>query len=470
MSLHERDGFKALCEMKFSFFCRQYLKVVEPETEFIWGWYLEVLCKTCEDIYYGRLKNVDINIPPRMLKSLIFSVLFPAWIWTKDPSKKIIAASSAALLANGFNIKRRELIESPEFQLFWPIKMKAYSNKITHFENVHNGFMKSVSANGKVTGSGADYLITDDLIDVKDAFSKKKRDSIRFWYSKVFFGRAQNKKKIKRININQRSHDEDISALIEKEYNFDRIVLQMIKTNRNKSTIYFNDPRKVGDYLMPERYGIEEEKEDRQSLGTYGFSSQLQQEPVAIEGGIVKSEWIRYYDKGSITDFDRIIITGDLNFQEGGLNDYACFSCWGKKFGNYYLIDLIRGQWSYKTTKEKFKTFCEKHPLAVDKFIENKANGPALISDFKEEILGIIAWPLKDSGLSSADKVQRLHLVSPEWEDGKVYLPKDMEIVESFKLELLSFTDKGTTTGNDDMVDTATTALIELKKSDSFIG
>ena len=470
MSLHERDAFKALCEMKFSFFCRQYLKVVEPETEFIWGWYLEVLCKTCEDIYYGRLKNVDINIPPRMLKSLIFSVLFPAWIWTKDPSKKIIAASSAALLANGFNIKRRELIESPEYQLFWPIKMKSYSNKITHFENVHNGFMKSVSANGKVTGSGADYLITDDLIDVKDAFSRVKRLAIRLWYSSVFFGRAQNKKTVRRININQRSHDEDVSDELEKKHKFDRLVLQMIKTNRNKSTIYYKDPRAVGEYLMPERYGPNEEKEDRQSLGTYGFSSQMQQEPMAIEGGIVKSEWIRYYNKADIPYYDRMIITGDLNFQAGEQNDYACFQCWGKYQGNYYLIDIIRGQWSYKETKTRFKSFCDKHPNANEKFIENKANGPALISDMGLEIPGMIAWPDKESGLASADKVQRLHLVSPDWEDGKVYLPKDMEIVESFKLELLSFTDKGSTTGNDDMVDTHTTALIELRKSESFIG
>ena len=258
MKITKDDIFKAACEKKFSYFCKQYLKVIEPETEFIWSWYLDDLCQSCEDLYYGRYRNLDINIPPRMLKSLIFSVLFPCWLWIKNPTLKIIAASSSFNLANKFNIKRRELIESDEFQAFWPIKMKDYANTITYFENVHNGFMMSVSAEGKVTGSGGDYLLSDDLIDVKDAFSKVLRDSVRNWYSNAFYGRAQNKKTVRRLNNNQRTHEEDISGLIAENYDFEKIIIEMIKTSKERSTVKLNDPRQIGELLMPQRYGEEE--------------------------------------------------------------------------------------------------------------------------------------------------------------------------------------------------------------------
>ena len=67
-----------------------------------------------------------------------------------------------------------------------------------------------------------------------------------------------------------------------------------------------------------------------------------------------------------------------------------------------------------------------------------------------------------------ADKIQRLHMVSTEYENGNVYFPNGILLVDQFVEELTGFTDKGSTTGHDDMVDTMTMALIELKKSKSF--
>ena len=117
-----------------------------------------------------------------------------------------------------------------------------------------------------------------------------------------------------------------------------------------------------------------------------------------------------------------------------------------------------------------FAAFCAKHPRASIKWIENKANGPALISDMKDLIPGIRAWPDEKSPLKKADKVQRLHLSQPEFEGGTVYFPKpeNIELVELMIAELMSFTDKGSATGHDDMVDTMTMALLELKSSNTF--
>lgn len=465
--LTEREVFKALCENDFSFYCKQYLKVVEPETHFEWNWHLDALCQACEALYYGEIQNLDIQIPPRMLKSIIISVLFPTWVWTKNKSKKFLCASRSYDLSVKFNQQRRDLIQSKEYASIWPIGIKADQNTSHKFANYSRGFMQAVSVGGKVTGEGADFLLSDDLLDAMDSFSKSKREAACMWYSNAFYNRAQNKKKVRRLNINQRLHQKDISGHLEENHNFDRLVLPMIKTSEDLSTLSFlKDPRKEGEFLFPARYGQEEMDDDYKGLGLYGWSAQYQQTPRPIGGGIIKEEWIRYYDVAP-TNFIKKVITADLTFKGNASSDYVCFQYWGLTQDNKkYLLDIVRGKWSYKESKEKFKHFCK--DKTGNKYIEDKANGPALISDLSGEIGSIIAWPQKGSKYMNADKVQRLHFCSQDYEMGEVYLPNNVVLVDTFIEELTSFTEKGSATGNDDMVDTSTMALLELRRSKTF--
>lgn len=461
--------FKMLCENDFSFFAQQYLKVLEQETEFEWNWHHDTLCHYCERVYYGEIQNLDINISPRTLKSLIVSVLFPCWIWTKNPSFKVMSASSTYNLSSKFNIKRRELIESDAYQMLWPTKMKDYANTITRFENVHNGFMAAYSAGGSVTGDGADLLLSDDLLDVNDAFRKTARDTVNEWYSNAYYNRAQNKKTVKRININQRLHANDVSGHLKEKHNFERLIIPMIATEKNDSTVDFKDPRKEGELLHPSRYGVTEAEDDKKSLGTYSWSSQYQQSPVPVGGGIIKEEWLRFYSESERPKaFTRKLITADLKFKGAETADYVCFQFWGLYEGRRYLLDIVRGKWSYKETKEHFIAFCNKNECG-QKWIEDKANGPALISDFDKVINGLRAWPEKGSPYMTASKIQRLHMVSQDFENGLVYLPEGINLVKLYVEELTSFTEKGSTTGNDDMVDTSTMGLIELNKAETFV-
>lgn len=464
--LSKKQIYKKAFESDFNFFARKFISVVEPETEFTWNWHLDELCAVLEKQYRGELpRNIDVNMPPRLLKSLIINVLYPCWVWTQDASKKIGSASSNANLALKFNVKRRDLILSREFQHYWPIRLKEDQSTKTWFQNTKNGEMRSYSANGKVTGDGFDIQITDDLIDVKDSFRKKVRTEIKNWYSNAFHGRTQNKKKIIRINVNQRLHVDDISNHLVNTHGFSRMVLEMVKTNSKLSTIPFNDPREIGEFMFPERYGPEEMAEDKK-MGTYYWSSQFQQSPMPIGGGIIKKEWMRHWTV--LPDFVKTIITADLNMKEGG--DFACFMYWGLTAdGLKYLIDIVRGRWSYKKTKEEFKAFCKKHPAASYKFIEDKANGPALISDLEGDIKLLKAWPEKKE-YKSLDKVARLRLCEADFEGGNVIFPsiENMPIVEDIVTEITSFTENGSTTGNDDATDTATMGILELKTKAAF--
>lgn len=464
--MNEKEIFKELCENDFSFYVEQFLKVIEPETKFEWNWHMNVLCHYCEQVYYGHIRNLDINIPPRMLKSLIVSVLFPTWVWTKDPSHKFITVSATHSLSSLFNMKRREIVESEEYQTLWPTGIKEDMNRIDRFENEFNGFMLSTSVGGSLIGTGGHTIITDDLLEVKDAFSKARREYVNQWYSSALYNRVQDKRTARRININQRLHAKDLSNHLKENYDFKALVLPMVKGEKDLSTVDFKDPRKVGEYLHPARYSDKEKNDEYKGLGLYGWASQMQQNPLIEGGGIIKNEWIRRWSVLP-KEFDQLIITADLSFKGNKDSDYVCFQAWGKKDRIKYMIDIVRGQWSYAQTKSNFKTFCEKHPGASLKYIEDKANGPALISDMGLEINGLIGWP-EDKALAKLDKVQRLHLCSSDYENGLVLLPPDIALVDEYILELTSFTEKGSTTGNDDMVDTSTIAIIQLNEPTYF--
>lgn len=461
--MDEKLIYKTVCENDLAFFLQQSFKIIYPEQTYEHNWHVDVLCKHLEAVHRGEIRNLDINIAPRTIKSLLINIVFPSWIWTKQPQKKIITASYAASLSIGFNIRRRALIKSDWYNSMWKRELKEDRDTTHMFENKYNGFMMSTSVGGSITGEGADYLISDDLIDVNDAFSKTSRESTRFWFENTFYNRLNDAKTGARINVNQRLHEQDISALIEDEFkDWEHLVIPMVKTeNQIQTSLNWIDPRKVGDFMHPERFGIEEAKVHMNNA--YKWSSQYQQSPVPIGGGIVKDEWIRYYDLLP-NDFDAMIISADLTFKGNKNSDYVCFQCWGRKGVYKYLVDVVRGQWSYAMTKENFKIFLEKHPLAGKKYIEDKANGSALISDMSKDTQGIEAWPVKGSGISGTiDKVQRLYLVSSDFENGLVLLPRNDKLIELYVKELTSFTEKGSTTGNDDMVDTTTMALIELK-------
>ena len=464
--IDERAVFKEVCEYSFAFFCKQFLKVVEPETDFVWNWHLDAICETVEKSYTGDYPKLDINVPPRTLKSMIINILFPCWVWAKDPSKKFLCASSGYDLAVGFNIKRRDLVTSDLYSELWDIELREDLNKVNFFANSSGGFMQAVSALGKVTGKGGDFLLSDDLLDAKDSFSKTKRDEVRRWYTTAFYNRAQNKKDVVRININQRLHQQDISDMLA-GLDFKALILPMVKEDIDRSTVDFKDPREVGELLFPERYGESEMQDDIRALGQFGWSSQYQQRPMPIGGGIIKEEWPRFYS-GEAPKGGKTIIVADLSFKGNDTSDYNSIACWRAIDSKRYLIDMIRGKWSYTKTKEMFSQFCEKNKEASLKFVEDKANGSALIDDLRDEITGLRAWPGKGSKYAHADKVERLYFVQPDFELGNVYLPEDVGLIDAYLQELIGFTDSGSTTGNDDMVDTTTMALLELKKTKTF--
>lgn len=82
-----------------------------------------------------------------------------------------------------------------------------------------------------------------------------------------------------------------------------------------------------------------------------------------------------------------------------------------------FVLDIARGRMNTPETISAVRGLTTLWPQAKQKLIEDKANGPAVISTLFNEIPGIMAMPVK------GDKEQRVSAITPFIEAGNVLLP-----------------------------------------------
>lgn len=455
--ISEKEIFKTVYENDLVEFTKFAFRVLEPERIYIHNWHIDVICNHLVAVLNGDIKNLNINIPPRTIKSFLANVVFPSWIWTKLPWFKIISASHSADLSTGFNMQRRQLVLSPEYQYYWPIKLLPDLDTQKKFGNTEGGFMQAASVGGSITGKGGDALIGDDILDAMDSFSESKREAANNWFSTAFYNRLQDKKNPKRINIMQRLHENDLTGHINKKYNFENLVIPMQREPEQVQTsLGWVDPRKEGEFLHPERYADKEKEDEYKGLGEYGWAGQMQQRPVPSGGGIVKKEWIKIESVKDL-DFQRKIISVDATFKGSKTSDYVSCQVWGKTKTDFCLIDKIKGKWDFITTVKHIKKLEEKHQTKRI-FIEDKANGPAIINVLKQELTGVKGINPKDS------KEARLHSIVHFFETHNIIFDKNLKDIDTLINELLFFPNAK----HDDEVDALTQAIMQLQTSESF--
>jgi hypothetical protein len=78
----ERRAKRAEYERSFSAFVRRFWSEVDP-AELRLAWFHECLIEHLEAVCRGEIRSLLCNLPPRVGKSLIVSVLYPSWIWAR---------------------------------------------------------------------------------------------------------------------------------------------------------------------------------------------------------------------------------------------------------------------------------------------------------------------------------------------------------------------------------------------------
>lgn len=395
------------------------------------------------------------TMPPRHGKSEFISHWIPIWFLNGWPYKRILLASYEANFAAEWGRKVRDDIETlPELSIRVNPAARATNNFYIHKDK---GGMKTAGIGGAFTGKGADLFIIDDPVkNWADAMSEATRNRHKSWYDSTAKTRLEPNASI--IVLMTRWHEDDLGGYLINEKGFTEIRLPAIAEEK--------DPlgRKPGEALCPERYPVKVLEEIKKE-SILVWNGLYQGRPTALEGNLFKRKNWRYYDvMPLLKDFTEIIQSWDLAFKDHKDSDYVVGAVWGRIDEFYYLLDIVRGQWSFNKSCEEFKKLCIKWPQARKKLVEAKANGDALDSSLKRKISGIkLVEP-------AGGKIARAFAAEPSQCSGNVWLPNRkthpahiQEWVDKFVHEASQFPNAD----NDDQVDTFSQAIIHFEGGNS---
>lgn len=287
-----------LAERSLSDFIQQAWPVIEPGTEYLHNWHVDAICEYLQAVDAGQVTRLLINMPPRYMKSIAVSVMWPAWSWINNPESRWLFASYAGNLSTQHSVDRRTIIQSDWYQERWANKYQLTSdqNVKTEYQNDRQGRMFATSFGGVATGKGGDRIVIDDPHDPKGAESDVQRDSTVATFKRKLSTRLNDKKKGAIVVVMQRLHEKDVSATcIEEGYTHLCLPCEdspdkVISTPSGKEFT-----RDVSGILWPEREGPREIAQAKIQLGPYGYAGQYQQRPAPAGGGRFKRDWFRYY-------------------------------------------------------------------------------------------------------------------------------------------------------------------------------
>lgn len=409
------------------------------------NWHHRLLAERLMELEAGVSGRLMVLMPPRHGKSELASVRFPAWFLGRNPESRVIATSYSARLAENFGRKVRDIIADPKFNLVFNAGLSARSKAADRWETTCGGGYVAAGVGGSITGMGGDLLIVDDPFkNQEDADSKNYRDKVWDWYQSTLYTRIEKGGRI--VVILTRWHEDDLAGRLLNSGNDNWDVVSFPAIAEEKEEF-----RGIGDPLWEEKYNLDELKKIKSAVGTRVWNALYQQRPAPDDGTVFKKSWFRFYEH--LPDVDQLIQSWDLTFSGGDGSDYVVGQVWGIKGAERYLIDQVRGRMDFMGAVRSIRLMSEKYPDAKAKYIEDKANGPALISALKSEIQGLI--PVNPKG----SKVSRAIAITPMLEAGNVYLKK-----ASFSNELVDEAALFPSGKNDDMVDAMTQALSQTEK------
>lgn len=426
------------------------------------GWHIDALADHLQAVARGQISRLLINISPGTMKSVECCVLWPTWMWaTIDPSLRFIFSSYSEDFTKRDNRRSKVLINTDWFQERWPhVKIAATPETQLEYHNTAGGERHGASTNSGVTGKHVHGIVEDDPLKLQDARSKRARDDAWTYHSEALGSRLLPEGGW-RVVIMQRLHEDDTSGRIleragaedDDSYVHLRLPMEFEPKFRCKTSLPFEDPRtEEGELMWPARLtpAYVRALKGANGLGGYGFAAQYQQRPTPAEGGIVKRDWWRRWTTlpERLTDY---LISLDCTFKRSGTS-FVVFQTWARDGANAYLLDQFRDKVDFVETVRKLLVFCARWPQATLKLIEDKANGPAVISTLKSSVPGLVAEEPKGS------KEERLSAVSPFIESGNVYIPAVATWVEGY-IEELSIFPNG---ANDDQCDATSQALLRL--------
>ncbi len=447
-------------------FVREAWSTVEPSSAFVHGWHLDAICAHLEAVTDGRINRLLINVPPGTMKSLLTSVLWPAWEWGPKgrPHLRYLTTSYAEKYVKRDSRRMRDLVSSDWYRTLWP-EVELVRAGEASFSNTKTGFREGVPF-ASLTGGRGDRVIIDDPHSTETAESEAERANTTRIFRESVPTRLNDPQRSAIIVIMQRLHEEDVSGQITKlglGYEHLMLPMEFEPERRCVTSIGFEDPRSYdGELLFPERFPREVVERDKVPMGSYAVAGQFQQRPAPRSGGMFQRkdfEVVQVVPAGA-----RRCRAWDFAASQpkpGRQPDWTVGLRMAHRGGVFYVEDVVRGRWSPAQVETTLKnvTTQDGHGMVVRLPEDPGAAGKADAATKIKLLAGFNVKTVRPTG----EKSVRAQPASAQVEAGNVKLVQG-DWNAAFLDEVCSFP----AAQHDDQVDAFADALNELALGSSY--
>jgi len=420
--------------------------VLEPNTVFIDGWVIRAICQHLEAITDGTFLTLGlsnrllINVPPGMMKSLLVSVLWPAWEWGPRnlTSMRYLTTSYSEEYATRDSRKMRDLIRSDWYQSLWGSRVQLTRSGEDAFANTEMGNREAVPFK-RLTGGRGDRLLIDDPHSTENAESEADRKKAIRIFRESATTRQNDPLRSAIVIIMQRLHEEDVSGVaLAMDLGYVHLMLPMeYEPERKCVTPIFEDPRTYdGELLFPERFPRSVVERDKIPMGSFGVAGQFQQRPSPRGGLMFKRAWFEVIDamptniKKRVRGWDLAASTEDTAAATAGVKLVQLHD-------NTFVIEHVvvereRGN----KIREIVKNTATQDTINTMVSIPQDPGqaGKVQVQDFIALLAGFVAYGSPESG----DKITRAQPVAAQAEAGNIKILRG-PWNEAFLMELETF-------------------------------
>lgn len=431
------------------------------------------VCKAVDtfvnDLIAGKRPVLMLTAPPQHGKSSLISRCLAPYLFGRLnahlPATYIAGASYAQSLARRFTREVKAIMQDPIYRAIFPATSLIGIGGVSTSDQfdapgqtprLHSEF-RGVGVGGPLTGMPLHVLMIDDSVkNSKEALSPVVQEGLEAWYDAVGQTRMQEMSGIVLIGTPWSAND--LLARVRRKYDKDPQFTLVSSPALNRPTEAGYDPDLPEGALVPHLHSETKLMEMKKHISEFWWSAMFQQVPMSEFGAIFAKTHLQHYRRAELPAlFQRTIITVDATFKDGDASDYVCIGVWGKTGDErVWLVDWRREKLGFMATAQAIADLRRKHPRATRCYIEDAANGAALVDMLKKHFPGTEGIPPLGS------KTARAHAVSWMWENKNVMLPhpEDAPGIVPVVNEICSFPD--TVTGHDDTVDCMTLALHQL--------
>lgn len=431
LQFSENDIVASICREDYYSFVKEFWSTIETSRP-VWNWHIKYMCNelryVAELVFAGKDKEYDlvINVAPGSTKSIVCSIMFVPWCWTRMPSLQYIGGSHQKDLSVEFGKKSRDIIWSDKYRACFPeIKLRPDQSGRTFHQNTEKGWRLATSTGSGVIGRHGHIIGIDDPIDPRKAISDVELKNANDWINDTLSQRKVNQAKTPTILIMQRLHQSDPTAnMIEQAKKSQREAISFgdkkallkikhicLPAEKSKDIkpkylrkYYKNglmDPVRLGHKALPEK----------RAKGEYVYSGQFMQNPIPAGGGMFKTERIKI----DVPDINKKMIQIVRFWDKAATAGGGAYTA-GVKMGyqligglkHFWLLDIRRGQWSSEVREANIKQTAEIDGRDVEVGVEQEpgAGGKESAEATVKNLAGWRVWVDKPGGSGSSKELR----------------------------------------------------------------